>query len=62
MDELSRTRSETAIHELYHSLAFGTKLVEQADPRQKRHFGSAAGSVWLSADFDEELPDFDEYR
>jgi len=38
------------------------KLVPVEEARPPRRLGTAAGKVWMSEDFDEPLPDFDEYR
>jgi prevent-host-death family protein len=38
------------------------KLVPIAEARPPRRLGTAAGKVWMSEDFDEPLPDFDEYQ
>lgn len=38
------------------------KLVPVGEARPPRRLGTAAGKVWMSEDFDEPLPDFDEYR
>lgn len=38
------------------------KLVPVDEARPPRRLGTAAGRVWISEDFDEPLPDFDEYR
>lgn len=38
------------------------KLVPVAEARPPRRLGTAAGKVRMSDDFDEPLPDFDEYR
>lgn len=38
------------------------KLVPVEEARPARRLGTAAGEVRMSEDFDEPLPDFDEYR
>ena len=38
------------------------KLVPVDEARPPRRLGTAAGKVRMSEDFDEPLPDFDEYR
>ena len=38
------------------------KLVPVEEARPPRRLGTVAGKVWMSEDFDEPLPDFDEYR
>lgn len=38
------------------------KLVPVAEARTPRRLGTAAGKVRMSEDFDEPLPDFDEYQ
>jgi prevent-host-death family protein len=38
------------------------KLVPVAEARPPRRLGTAAGKVRMSEDFDEPLPDFDEYQ
>ena len=38
------------------------KLVPVEEARPPRRLGTAAGKVWMSEDFDEPLPEFDEYR
>lgn len=38
------------------------KLVPVEEARPARRLGTAAGKVRMSEDFDEHLPDFDEYR
>lgn len=38
------------------------KLVPVDEARPPRRLGAAAGHVWMSEDFDEPLPDFDEHQ
>lgn len=38
------------------------KLVPVAEARPPRRLGTAAGKVRMSEDFDEPIPDFDEYQ
>lgn len=38
------------------------RLVPVARPAGRRQFGSARGSFVMTEDFDDPLPDFDEYR
>jgi prevent-host-death family protein len=38
------------------------RLVPVEGALAPRRLGTAAGKVWMSEDFDEPLPDFDEYR
>lgn len=37
------------------------RLAPIRQPQKRRKPGSAKGQVWMSADFDDELSDFDEY-
>lgn len=38
------------------------KLVPVEGSRASRRLGSAAGKIWISEDFDDPLPDFEEYE
>lgn len=35
--------------------------VEVQKPKKHRQFGNAKGQIWMSDDFDDPLPDFEEY-